>query len=370
MNDYKVKSIYYDQVFSELRYPPNKHLVNARLKNYDHPDIFDGFTFELNRNVEETPFLTVDDLSITKLQLTSDLQFFKYKDPAFNFKLPGFQLEVYQVKKEGFDTTKDMVLLSLDELVLYLNEENNRQAKVQYGFPELHACEFEPGSFNYITASREIKNAYFTQTPGLSAALHMDFEHELKEIYAIATNNLAFLYRTKDRVFEEITSLKNERYNLGFHIYPRFNNAVSEVASSLYSLWERIAFILNAFFAADPTNSLTPSFKSYIIKKRKIVNQDAAYNTDSFKWLNARIGDQHERLSELRHPMIHYNERRNPPGMRSVELLKVRRRELNDAELMSKWSDELEFLKQELSQVSVGLEKAVNLVREWAQLQS
>jgi len=266
------------------------------------------------------------------------------------------------------DFSRDMVLLSLEELVLYLNEQNNLQAKTEFDFPELKACNFEAGSFNYISASREVKNAYFTMNAGLAAALHIDFEHELKEIYAIAANNLAFLYRTKDRVFEEITSLKNERYQLGFHLYPRFNNAISETASSLYSLWERIAFILNAFFPVCRKNSLTPSFRSYMLKKRELIKNDAAYNTASFQWFSERIDAEHERLSELRHPMIHYNEQRTPPGMRSVELLKVRRRELNDTELMAKWSDELEFLKLELSQISKGLENAVTLVGEWAEL--
>ena len=195
----------------------------------------------------------------------------------------------------------------------------------------------------------------------------MDFEHELREIYAIAANNLDFLHRTKDRVFGEITSLKNEKYQLGFYLYPRFNNAVSEVASSLYSLWERIGFIMNAFFEAEPGATMTPSFRGYIVKKRKEVNQNSALNTTSFQWFIARLANQHERLSELRHPMIHYNDKRDPPGMRSVELLKVRRRELNVSELIAKWSDELNFLKSELYQVSEGLEKAVSLVMEWAE---
>lgn len=367
MEEYKEKRFFYDQVFSELRYPPNKHLVINKLTEYDYPEVYSGFVFELNREAESSVFLKIDNITVEKLILISDLSFWKDCDPHFRFLLSGFQLEIYHVIKDGYYSSKDLLLLSLDELILYLNVQNNDKAKLQFNFPELRPCEFEDGGFNYITESRNIKNLFFAEKPDLSAALHVHFETELKEIYAIAANNLAFLYRTKDRVFGEILSLKNDQYYLGFHLYPRFNNAVSEVANSLYSLWERIAFILNAFFPANPKRSMTPSFKEYFtIKKNKEVSQNLSLETPSYNWFQARLATEHPRLSDLRHPMIHYNENRNPPGMRSVELLKVSCSELNVPELIIKWTDEIQFLRSELDQVSVGLEKAILLVKEWA----
>ena len=171
MSDYKEKSTFYDQVFSELRYFPAKHLVLKKLMEYDCQKDFDGYVFDLNRDAEQTPFLSLDDITINKLKLTSDLRFYKDRDPVYSFMLQGFQLDVYHVMRKSYYSSRDLVLLSLEEVILYVNEHNNTKAKEQYEFPELGACNFVEGSFNYISASREIKNSFFTEKPGLSAAL-------------------------------------------------------------------------------------------------------------------------------------------------------------------------------------------------------
>jgi len=106
MVNYKNKSLLWDQLFSELRYPPTKHLVYVRLADFEHPEVFDGFVFDLNRNVVETPFLETKDLRVTKIDLTSDLRFYREGDPLFNFNLPGFTMQIYMVKKEGYGLFK------------------------------------------------------------------------------------------------------------------------------------------------------------------------------------------------------------------------------------------------------------------------
>lgn len=99
---------------------------------------------------------------------------------------------------------------------------------------------------------------------------------------------------------------------------------------------------------------------------REKVLKRSELNTNAYHWLLTRFENEHNVLSELRHPMVHYNDKRTPNGMRSAELLKVSPKALDVRLLERKWLDELTFLKAELSIVSEGLLKALELIEEWA----
>lgn len=57
-------------------------------------------------------------------------------------------------------------------------------------------------------------------------------------------------------------------------MYPRFNNAISETAGSIYNFWERIAFFINEFYPLN-ANSKAPSYWRYFDE----VNKRAAKNS-------------------------------------------------------------------------------------------
>lgn len=348
------------RVLVMLGYEPNKHIVVQALEKYtDIPD-YTGFNFSFNLQGSRTRFLETSENVIYKVSFTCNLEFYDHAGKTMDFQIPHFSLELYQIENDR----NEMTLLNVDELVYYVGKVRNDEVKISYDFPLLTACEYSDTGNNANAKGIEIRNKYF---PKLAAnSLNCYFEDELKEGYAIATNALAFLYKHKDRVIGELKVLNNESYRSDLHMFPRFNNAIAEVAGTIYSIWERTTFMINEFFPVDPNAAQAPSFIQYMKSARKKVLRRPELNTAAYQWLLARFENEHATLSELRHPTVHFNDKRTPNGMRSTELLKTRPKDLNAAQLEKKWLSELDFLKTELGRISEGLLKAVQLIEEWA----
>lgn len=361
MANYNDDKSEFDEIFSELRYHPNKHLIHTRLLAYKDLPQYKGFVFEYNRNGSSTPFLTVNGKEIDRYEITCDLGFYDETGKHLDYKLLNFTIELFIVRREP-EYSDNLIIMGIDELAFYLNAQRNDEAKAIFDFPPLAPCELSSEGFNYISEGRRILNSYFPTLKG--PALDLYFEDELNEIFAVTGNALAFLYRIKERVFEETSLIKSHRYSSQFNIYPRFNNGISEVAGGLYSFWERIAFVFNEFFPLSQSSNRVPSFYQYFTKQSEKANP--SLKTLNFNWFVERLDNEHKRLGELRHPMIHYNKHSNPSGMRSAELIKQLHNNLDPAILQQTWADELEFLKSELAALSTGLEKMLIVIEEWA----
>lgn len=343
-----------------LGYEPNKHIVVQAMEKYEGIPNYNGYSFGFNLEGSRTRFLETSENVVYKINFTCDLELYDHTGKMMNFLIPNFSLELYQIDKDG----NDMTLMNVDELIYYVSTVRNDEVKIRYNFPPLTACEYSDTGHNANAKGREIRNKYFPRLAAKSLDLH--FEDELREGYAVATNALAFLYKYKDRVIGELKVLNNERYRSDFHIFPRFNNAIAEVAGSIYSIWERTTFMINEFFPADSKAAQAPSFNQYMKAARKKVLRRPELNTAAYQWFLDRFENGHTILSDLRHPTVHFNDKRIPSGMRSTELLKSRPHELNAAQLEKKWLGELDFLKAELGRISEGLLKAVQLIEEWA----
>ncbi|KAA8476831.1 hypothetical protein F1649_19330 [Arcticibacter tournemirensis] len=361
MTNYNENRSEFDEIFSELRYHPNEHLTHNRLLAYKNIPEYKGFVFEYNRSGSSAPFLRVNGKEIDRYELSCDLGFYDETGKHLDYKLPNFTIELFIVRKEP-EYSDNLIIMGIDELAFYLNVQRNDEAKATFNFPSLSPCELSSDGFNYISEGRRILNSYFPTLQG--PALDLYFEDELNEIFAVTTNALAFLYRIKERVFEETTLIKSHRYSSQFNMYPRFNNGISEVAGGLYSFWERIAFVFNEFFPLSQSSNRVPSYHQYFTKQAE--KADISLKTASFNWFFDRLDNQHKRLGELRHPMIHYNKHSSPSGMRSAELIKQLHNNLDPAILQQTWAEELEFLKSELAILSTGLEKMLTVIEEWA----
>jgi hypothetical protein len=362
MVNYKKDPEFFNEIYSELRYNPNKHLISRRLSAYQNIPSHKGFTIEYKRDGSCNHFLTINNKEIEIVQLTCDLGFYNEVEKCLDFKLANFSIELYIIRKNP-EYVENTMIMDLDELTYYLNMQGNETAKLINEFPVLNSCEYSQNGFNYISDGRKILSTYFPQFKGSFPALDIYFQDELKEIFAITSNALAFLYKHKDRVFEEIELMNNNRYSSQLNIYPRFNNAISEVAGGLYSFWERVAFVFNEFFPLNPLSDRLPSFYQYFDKQNQKIG--ATLKTANFNWFVARLDNEHKRLGELRHPMIHYNKHSSPSGMRSAELMK-QHNSVNPTVLKQTWSNELEFLKSELTVLSISLEKMFMVIEEWA----
>jgi len=254
----------------------------------------------------------------------------------------------------------------LDDLLFYLNRFRNDQAKEDYNFPILSSCELGGQGFNFIDRGRAFHTKYFDQYKGPVFDLY--YGDEFNELYAIASNGLAFLYRSRDRVMEEADLMSNYYYRSSLNLYPRFNNAVAEVAGTIYAAWERIAFLLNEFYPLTPNMQMAPSFKRYVTDKAKEAKKDTRLLNPHLEWFKDRINLSHATLENLRHPTIHYNKKRTPSGTRAVELMKQRLDNPGIKLLKQTWNNELAFLKKELEMFNEGLEHAIMLLETWASI--
>lgn len=195
--------------------------------------------------------------------------------------------------------------------------------------------------------------------------MHSYFEYELTELYAILSDNLAFLYRYKDRAFEEIDVKDYSRCRYQIFMHPRFNNAISETAGSIYNFWERLAFFINEFYPLNANSNSAPSYWKYFDEIDKRATKNSTLKNIKLDWFVARlhITKEHERLNELRHPLVHYNKTRNVKGTRSADFIE---KQPYKEEIKKEWDAEILFLRNELDNLSIALEKVIGLIETWA----
>ncbi|MEN5086104.1 hypothetical protein ABE426_06510 [Sphingobacterium faecium] len=351
----------FDELFSELSIWPNTHLVKKRLLNFSNVPAYFGFVCEDSKGGTINSFINVNNKEIKKLALTCSLSFYDEDGIHYENKLLNFTIDLFVVLKNP-NLIEDHIIMGIDEFIFYLNTQRNEEAKKQFDLPSLNPCQLPSKDFNYISEGRRIKNLYFESYNG--PVLDIYFEDELKEVFAIARNSLAFLYRHKSRVFEEIELIGNHNYHSQFSIYPRFNNCISETAQGLYNFWERIAFVFNEFFPLRNNTSNAPSYYKYFTEQSK--KNDNSFKTINFQWFFNRLENEHDKLSNMRHPTIHFSSSSTPSGMRSIDLIKHSHDDLDKTKLMKTWDDEISFLKSELTKLSEALEKTLFLIEEWA----
>lgn len=77
------------------------------------------------------------------------------------------------------------------------------------------------------------------------------------------------------------------------------------------------------------------------------------------------MGDkkEQERLNDLRHSLIHYNKGKNVKGIRSASFIENRP---DKNETIKEWKAEILFLRNELDNLSIALEKVIGLIETWA----
>ncbi|HCN84007.1 MAG TPA: hypothetical protein DIT07_10370 [Sphingobacteriaceae bacterium] len=354
------------KVCAELTYRPNQHLVKKELEKYHNIPKYKGYVFGHDAKIVISDWLEFEDEKIAKCSLTSSMRFYDDSEKDIGQNLQDFKIEIFLINQKD-NRYFDITVIGLDEVIFYVNGKLNLQAKTTYNLPQLTACSHTPGMFSFLDGMRNIRNQYYP-VEFTNPMLDTYFEDELLELFAMATNKLAFLFRNKDRVFEElITMAKGEP--LYVFLYPRFTNTISEVASLIYSIWDRIIAFLNGFSPTAYGGMM--SYKSYFTAKKDDVKKNSALKNSEFDWFQNRLSKEQKRLDELRHPLIHYNITRTTKGTRSAHLIENFHKTLTNVNQVEKaWSDELEFLKSEMAEISVGLEYSSRLIENWAQIQN
>jgi len=360
-----------DHVFKQylrafLTYNPNQHIISHVLDKTEGVPSYKGFSIGRVFNVDIQSFYELKGRKIDKLNITADIGLFDSKEKHFDDEIKGIQFELFLVNEDKNSDPDLWLLLDLDDLLFFINRFQNEQAIQQFNFPRLNNCELGGPGFDFINRGRTFANKYFRQYKGPVFDLY--YGDEFNELFTIASNALAFLFRSRDRVFEEADLLNNFNYRSTLNLYPRFNNGVAEVAGTIYAAWERIAFVLNEFYPLRHNMSMAPSFKRYITDKVKEAKKDAGLFNPHLDWFNNRINQSHEILENLRHPTVHYNINRSPSGTRAVELMKQRLDDQGISSLKQKWNEELGFLKKELEEFNDGLEQAILLLESWASI--
>jgi len=345
--------VFLQQLRAQLTYKPNQHLINPVLTSLPGMPVYYGYSFNYPFTADVQPFMQVETSTIDKIIVTADISLFDERGYHFNDDFKGCRFEFYLVKEDGYYNSDGWLLLDLDDLLFYLNRHRNQAAITRFNFPELTSCDLSGTGFDFIMEGRTFRNKYFDLYKG--PVFDTFFGDELKELFAIASNSLAFLYRTRDRVFEELDLAPNFNYSASLNLYPRFNNAIAEVAGTLYSAWERIAFLFNEFFPLFPNSKMAPSFKRYITEKVKEAIKDTRLHNPDLEWFSQRIDGGHTILETLRHPTVHYNKLRTPSGTRAVEMMKLFLTAQTVEETKQTWNKELEFLKAELEELNTGL---------------
>ena len=347
-----------------LTYHPNQHIIKHVLDKIKGLPDYNGFGIGGSFEVEVNKFLELNERKIEKLRIKADISLFDTTGKHFDEEISNCTFEFYLVTDERNYDPDSWLLLSLDDLLFYLNRLQNERAIAENQFPKLISCELGGPGFNYIDRGRAFHRRYFSQYTGPVFDLY--YGDEFNELFAIASNGLAFLYRSRDRVMEEADLMTNYYHQLSLNLYPRFNNAIAEVAGTIYAAWERIAFLLNEFYPSAPNSIMAPPFKRYITDKVKEAKKDTRLLNVHLQWFENRIKQSHIVLENLRHPTVHYNKRRTPTGTRAVELMKKQLDAQGVALLKQTWNDELAFLKRELEIFGDGLEQAIMLLECWA----
>lgn len=91
-----------------------------------------------------------------------------------------------------------------------------------------------------------------------------------------------------------------------------------------------------------------------------------------YRSYHARVANSRHwgRLSELRHPLVHYNKRRAIRGMRSSHFVKESIRKNNFDDYVLKFGDEIDLLKCNLQIIDTALRKSLLLIEEWCVIEN
>lgn len=271
--------------------------------------------------------------------------------------IKDFEIEIYISLNDEFGHYRNPRLFGMDELVFYLEYKLNRIAKEKEGFPRHN---FDN---TFIVEGRKLINAYYPKYKG-NVFNNGHFELEVRELFTIAENSLAFLLRFKLRIEYEFEVATNINYSDEIKVYPRFLNTIAETANYIYNIWERITYLLNEFFPINVGKARSPSFKQYIEKVGKILPVEL--KTENFEWFSDRLKNEHPILEEIRHSLVHYNQTRKIIGVRSAHF--VRKSYLNNKFEVDflEVSEDINFLISELKMANVGISKALLVLNDWA----
>jgi hypothetical protein len=364
MSDEFDHQVFLQHLQARLTQKPHQHIISHVLLGMPGLPEYDGFGFGRRFEPVAHSFMELTDSTIQKISLSADISLYDERGKHFENDIKDCHFEFYLLRYNDLYDSAYWMLMDLSDLLFYLNRLENTLAAQQFKFPVLASCDSAINGFDFISAGREFRNKYFDTYEGPVFDLY--FGDELKELFAIASNGLAFLYRTRDRAIQELELTPNHYFSAQINIYPRFNNCIAEVAGTLYAAWERIAFLLQEFFPSAQNPKMPHSFKRYINDKAKYAVKDARLLNTDLTWFDQRINADHLRLEELRHPTVHYNDTRTPTGTRAVELMKSSMDEQSIAATKKAWNEELKFLKDEMKAFDEGLEHSISLLNAWA----
>jgi hypothetical protein len=343
---------------------PNKHLITQELSRYGNIPIYGSYSFGINRVIGIEVFLVLDQKKIELFKIKAELCFHDETGRLLDFTIEDFSIQIFVATKIQDNSYDQPEIMGIDELIFYLNSHQNIKAKKQYKLPYLNIWHWPLETFGFKREGLNILSSYFPNHDG--KVFDDDYESELKELHAIITNNLAFLLRYQERVMEELELIYNQAYESDLNVFPRFNNSISETASSMYNFWERIAVILNSFYPSKPNAKSPPSLNQYFREIKKVIGNDSRYQNKYLDWFVIHLSNEHKRLGDLRHPMIHFNFDRNPHGLRSADLMKEMWKGIDPQKIQFQWKSEIKFLQQEITELIIGLEYSLELIKCWA----
>jgi hypothetical protein len=348
---------------------PEQVILRWRVKEITSLD-FRYFYFDGEIKVERSLIFNVENENIYKINFVSEFLELSDKDNELVKVISDFNIEFFISYGDMNGDFKNPVVMGMDELTYYLSKKLNDKVVNEDSFPKLKSIKYQIEEKDFLSRGRQLRNKYFPEYIGPIFNI-LDFDSELKEIFAVSSSNLAFLIRFKDRVKGELSVSKNENYISNLNVYPRFNNAIAETASYIYNTWERIVFIINEFFPKKKSSdNFPPSFEQYFKSKNEEFKLNAEYLNNDFLWFYNRINEEHKFLGNLRHPLIHYNKSRETKGMRSAKFSKDFRSLKSLDIIIQQYEYEINFLKEELTNVDLGLMKSLNLIESWSILEN
>ncbi|OAQ38294.1 hypothetical protein A5893_16020 [Pedobacter psychrophilus] len=264
---------------------PEQVILRKRVKELIDID-FGYFYFNGESKVEKTLLFDIHDEEFYKINFESDI--LELRDRKNELKivnqLKNFRIEFYISYGNVNEDYRNPVIMGIDELLYFLTKKVNDRIIKDISFPRLDYLEYNELGDDFISYGRVLINKYFPEYKGEVFNL-FEIDNELKELFAVSSNSLAFLVRFKDRVKEELIVAKEYSHISNLNIYPRFNNAIAETAGYIYNIWERIIFILNEFFPKKKNKTnYPPSYEQYFIDKNKEFEIKVGYVNDEFLW--------------------------------------------------------------------------------------
>lgn len=311
---------------------------------------------------------------IIDLQISGILNEFNNRGRTFSSNPVTFNFTIQAFIFKDFGTSIEHInLLNSEQKSLLLFHKSYELELERIGVKLIPEYIFEgKGAVVFFTKIRKCVNSENTKMVNVTG---LDYFDELTEChrnirYSVACANVWGRYATH---YTDHTSDFQGRtiyqVALGFYDY-RYLSYVENAVNELYTFYERLGYLMYSF--------LEPSFDVNLLSFSKLFQSDikkelkAKYpnliDNPHFDWFSKRITKEHRKLSEYRHPLVHYQS--SNTFIKGSYIASFRRHLLNSASgseeelsrLLKGVNDISKFINHELIVCKEAFERTILLI--------